>query len=69
MNYRFINIDLETMGGTPAFMGIQIPIKTLFDYLEGGDDLRAPLKTTQTRLANLITPEFTAVNEDVVKFV
>jgi hypothetical protein len=33
------------------------------------DLLKAALKTTQTRLSNFITPEFTFVNEDVVKSV
>ena len=39
MKYGAINIDLETMGGTPVFMGTRVPIQTLFDYIEGGDDL------------------------------
>lgn len=39
MRYKAINIDPETMGGTPVFMGTRVPIKTLFDYLEGGDTL------------------------------
>jgi len=39
MNYGAINIDPETMGGMPVFTGTRVPIQTLFDYLEGGDDL------------------------------
>ncbi len=39
MNYGPINIDPETMGGTPVFTGTGIPVQTLFDYIEGGDDL------------------------------
>lgn len=39
MNYGAINIDPETMGGTPVFTGTRVPVKTLFDYMEGGDDL------------------------------
>lgn len=27
------------MGGTPVFTGTRVPIKSLFDYLEGGDSL------------------------------
>ena len=27
------------MGGTPVFAGTRVPIQTLFDYIEGGDDL------------------------------
>ena len=39
MNYGVINIDPETMGGTPVFTGTRVPIQTLFDYVQGGDDL------------------------------
>jgi uncharacterized protein (DUF433 family) len=39
MNYGAINIDPEIMGGTPVFTGTRVPIQTLFDYIEGGDDL------------------------------
>ncbi len=39
MNYGLINIDPETMGGTSVFTGTRIPIQTLFDYIEGGNDL------------------------------
>ena len=39
MKYGAINIDPETMGGTPVFTGTRVPIQTLFDYMEGGDDL------------------------------
>lgn len=30
-------VDPERMGGTPCFTGSRVPIKTLFDYIEGGD--------------------------------
>ena len=39
MNYGAINIDPEIMVGTPVFNGTRVPIQTLFDYIEGGDDL------------------------------
>ena len=39
MKYGAISIDPETMGGTPVFTGTRVPIQTLFDYMEGGDDL------------------------------
>lgn len=29
----------EIMGGTPVFTGTRVPIKTLTDYLEGGETL------------------------------
>jgi uncharacterized protein (DUF433 family) len=31
--------DPETMHGAPVFRGTRVPVKTLFDYLEGGDTL------------------------------
>lgn len=39
MNYGPINIDPETMGGTPVFTGTRVPVQTLFDYMEGGDSI------------------------------
>lgn len=39
MEYGAINIDPEIMSGTPVFRGTRVPIKNLFDYIEGGDDL------------------------------
>ncbi len=39
MKYGAVNIDPETMWGTPVFIGTRVPIQTLFDYIEGGDDL------------------------------
>ena len=31
--------DPETMSGTPVFVGTRVPVRTLFDYLEAGDNL------------------------------
>ncbi|MPR35715.1 DUF433 domain-containing protein [Salmonirosea aquatica] len=39
MQYVPVSIDPEIMSGTPVFAGTRVPIKNLFDYLEGGDDL------------------------------
>jgi uncharacterized protein (DUF433 family) len=39
MKNRAINIDPETMGGTPVFTGTRVPIQALFDYIETGDTL------------------------------
>lgn len=35
-----IESDPEKMGGTLVFRGTRVPIKNLFDYLEGGDSLK-----------------------------
>ena len=39
MQYGQISIDPEVMSGTPVFAGTRVPVQTLFDYIEGGDDL------------------------------
>ena len=39
MKYGQISIDKEVMSGTPVFTGTRVPIKNLFDYIKGGDDL------------------------------
>ena len=31
-----VSVDPERMGGTPCFINTRIPIKHLWDYLEGG---------------------------------
>ena len=36
---QYIESDEEKLGGTPVFRGTRVPIKNLFDYLEGGDNL------------------------------
>jgi len=34
-----ITRDPEIMHGIPVFRGTRVPVKTLFDYLEGGETL------------------------------
>lgn len=36
--------DPERMSGTPCFYGTRVPIKHLFDYLEGGQSLETFLE-------------------------
>lgn len=31
--------DPEILSGTPVFVGTRVPVRSLFDYLEGGDSL------------------------------
>ena len=31
--------DPDILGGTPVFVGTRVPVKSLFDYLEGGETL------------------------------
>ena len=39
MKSDLIEINPEKVSGTPVFAGTRVPIKNLFDYLEGGDSL------------------------------
>ena len=39
MYSKVISIKPDTVSGTPCFVGTRVPIKSLFDYLEAGDDL------------------------------
>jgi len=34
-----IQIDPEILGGTPVFSGTRVPIRSLFDHLEGGESI------------------------------
>ena len=34
-----VRSDKEILGGTPCFAGTRVPVKSLFDYLEGGDSV------------------------------
>jgi uncharacterized protein (DUF433 family) len=36
---NIIETSQEVMHGTPVFAGTRVPVKTLFDYLTGGDTL------------------------------
>lgn len=44
----FIETDAEKLGGTPVFRGTRVPVKNLFDYLEGGDNLEVFLEDFPT---------------------
>ena len=35
----YVSVDPERMSGQPVFTGTRVPIKTLFDYLKGGEPL------------------------------
>ena len=36
--------DPEILGGTPVFQGTRVPVRSLFDYLEGGESLEEFLR-------------------------
>ena len=36
---KIVHSDPEILGGTPVFVGTRVPVRTLLDYLEGGENL------------------------------
>jgi uncharacterized protein (DUF433 family) len=34
-----VHSDPDILGGTPVFVGTRVPVRTLLDYLEGGEPL------------------------------
>lgn len=36
---KVVHSDPEILGGTPVFLGTRVPVKTLFDHIEGGDSI------------------------------
>ncbi|MGO8675567.1 MAG: DUF433 domain-containing protein [Limisphaerales bacterium] len=34
-----IRSDPETLGGVPVFAGTRVPVRSLFDHIEGGDSI------------------------------
>jgi uncharacterized protein (DUF433 family) len=34
-----VHSDPDILGGTPVFVGTRVPVRSLFDHLEGGDTL------------------------------
>ena len=39
MKCKYVLVDQEVLGGTPVFKGTRVPVKALFDYLEGNHTL------------------------------
>ena len=39
MKMRAVVIDPEIMSGEPCFAGTRVPVRTLLDYIEGGDTI------------------------------
>lgn len=38
---RLVTVSPDIMSGTPVFAGTRVPVKTLLDYLRGGDSIDA----------------------------
>jgi uncharacterized protein (DUF433 family) len=35
--HPYVSVDPDRLGGEPVFRGTRVPVRTLFDYLEGGE--------------------------------
>jgi len=44
---RLVQSNANILDGTPVFSGTEVPVKTLFDYLESGDTLDEFLSSHQ----------------------
>jgi len=44
MKTHVVSIDPDVMGGTAVFKGTRVPVQTLIDYLEGGENIDDFLK-------------------------
>ena len=45
---ELITVDPDILGGTPVFRGTQVPIKTLFEYIEDNYTLEQSLECFPT---------------------
>ncbi len=39
MKTQVVSINQDVMGGTPVFKGTRVPVQTLIDYLEAGENI------------------------------
>ena len=37
---KYVTVSKDILGGTPVFKNTRVPIKILFDYLQGGENLQ-----------------------------
>jgi uncharacterized protein (DUF433 family) len=71
MQYGQISIDQDVMSGTAVFAGTRVPVQTIFDYIEGGDDLNTfledfPSVTKAAALSVLEMAKCTLTSEKVL---
>ena len=66
MHYGAINIDPETIGGTPVFTGTRVAIQSLFDYIETGETLDEFLENFPSVKRELAKPVLEMVSKTVM---
>jgi len=45
---KYITVSPDILGGTPVFKNTRVPLKILFDYLQGGDNIQDFLENYPT---------------------
>ena len=59
----FLESSRDVLGGTPVFKGTRVPVKTLIDYLQGGDTLDDFLRDFPTVKRGQARKAFNAAKE------
>ncbi|MEM6334875.1 MAG: DUF433 domain-containing protein [Planctomycetota bacterium] len=62
-----IKIDPEIMHGEPCFRGTRVPVKTLFDYLAGGESIDRFLEGFPTVSRELVISVLHQAQERIVQ--
>lgn len=62
-----VEVNAEKLGGTPVFAGTRVPIKNLFDYLEGGESLDAFLEDFPTVAREQVIGLLESIRERLLK--
>jgi len=66
MDSAIVTRDPEIMSGTLCFAGTRVPVKNLFDYLEGSSSLEEFLGVRRTLLPRFPYGVFYTVKNDLV---
>ena len=62
----FIESSKNVLGSTPVFKGTRVPVKTLMDYLQGGDTLDDFLRDFPTVKRDQARQAFNAAKDALI---
>jgi uncharacterized protein (DUF433 family) len=63
-----ISIDREIVSGTPCFSGTRVPLRALFDYVEGGhiiEEFLADFPSVTSQQAHQVLRDASAALQDI----
>ncbi len=55
---KYVSLSPDILGGTPVFKNTRVPIKILFDYLQGGDNIQEFLDNYPTVKKNPLRKKY-----------